>query len=104
MIDPFAEWIGEPDNLLENCGDGKVYPFGSSCFFKGKHLPCFCCHSECGSISGHLLTEMLTCLDSSLQVFDRENSGLNPFLILDGHGSRVLLLKSAMSCVIKIGN
>ena len=30
---------------------------------------------------------MLKCLDN-LQVFDRENSGLNPVLILDGHGSR----------------
>jgi hypothetical protein len=30
---------------------------------------------------------MLRCLDS-LQVFDRETHGLNPFLILDGHGSR----------------
>jgi hypothetical protein len=30
---------------------------------------------------------MLLCLDS-LQVFDRETTGLDPFLILDGHGSR----------------
>jgi len=85
-VEPFAEWIAEPNNLVDNCGDGKMYPFGLGCFVKGKHIPCFCCHSKSGSITGHLLTEMLKCLDN-LQVFDRENSGLNPFLILDGHGS-----------------
>jgi hypothetical protein len=86
-VDPFVEWIAEPNYLLKTVVIERVYPFGPSCFFKGKHIPCFCCHSESGSITGHLLTEMLKCIDS-LQVFDRENSGLNPFLILDGHGSR----------------
>jgi len=24
-VDPFAERIGDPDNLIESCSDGKVY-------------------------------------------------------------------------------
>jgi hypothetical protein len=55
--------------------------------FWGKCVPCFCCSSENGSITGHLLKEMLAAIDR-LNVFDRSNTGLNPFLLLDGHGSR----------------
>ncbi len=75
-VDPFAEWIGDPDNLIENCSDGKVYPFGPGCLFRENQVPCFCCHSESGSITGHLLMEMLRCLDS-LQVCDCEITGLD---------------------------
>jgi hypothetical protein len=85
-FDPFANWVGEPDDIAANCGDGKQYPFGPVCLFKGKTIPCFCCCSESGSITTELLTRMLKKLDE-LEVFDR-STGLNPFLILDGHGSR----------------
>jgi hypothetical protein len=85
-FDPFAAWVGEPDDVAANCGNGKQYPFGPVCHFKGKTIPCFCCCSESGSINGDILTRLLKYLDE-LEVFDR-STGLNPFLILDGHGSR----------------
>jgi hypothetical protein len=85
-LDPFAPWIGEPDDIAANCGNGKQYPFGPTCYLKGKEVPCYCTCTESGSINGTILTDMLHTLDE-LNVFNRE-SGLNPFLILDGHGSR----------------
>jgi hypothetical protein len=84
-FDPFAEWIGEENEIEKNIGEGKVYPMGPECTFNGKNVPCFCCCSESGSITGKLLVDMLKAMDS-LQVFDR-STGLNPFLLLDGHGS-----------------
>jgi hypothetical protein len=49
-FDTFAQWVGEPDDIAVNCGDGKQYPFGPVCVFKEKTIPCFCCCSESGSI------------------------------------------------------
>ncbi len=88
-FDPFAEWVGEENDIEANGGDGKQYPFGPTCTFKGKQVPCYCCCSESRSINGKLLTDMLRYLDSH-NLFDR-STGLNPFLILDGHGSRFKL-------------
>jgi hypothetical protein len=85
-FDPLAKWIGDPEDIEANIGDGKQYPMGPTCVFKGKEIPCFCCCSESGTIMGHLLTEMLQCIDNH-KVYDR-STGLDPFLILDGHGSR----------------
>jgi len=86
-FDPFVEWIGEENNVEENMGEGKAMPGGPQVMFRGKNVPCFCCNSENGSITGDLLKEMLAAIDR-LEVFDREEAGLNPFLLLDGHGSR----------------
>jgi hypothetical protein len=58
-FDPFAKWVGDPDDLDANIGDGKQYPMGLTCLFKGKEIPCFCCCSDSGTITCHLLTEML---------------------------------------------
>ena len=85
-FDQFAVWVGDDENYEGNCGEGKTYPFGPACMFQGKEVPCYCCNSESGSITGHLLTAMLRYIDS-FKVFDR-STGINPFLILDGHGSR----------------
>jgi hypothetical protein len=85
--DPFIDWIGNEENISENIGRGKAMPQGPDCIFRGKHVPCFCCSSENGSITGSLLTEMLRAIDR-LNVFDRSETGLNLFLLLDGHGSR----------------
>ena len=41
-FDPFAEWIGEEEDIQGNMGEGKVYPMGPECTFKGKNIPCFC--------------------------------------------------------------
>jgi hypothetical protein len=54
-LDPLVRWIGDPDDILTKCNDGKQYPFRPSCLFEGKEAPCYCCCSESGSINGHLL-------------------------------------------------
>jgi hypothetical protein len=84
-FDPFAEWIGNEGNFEQNCGD-KPYPFGPTCFFKGKEIPCFCCSSESVSINGMLLNSMLCYIDEK-EVLDH-STGWCPFLLLEGHGSR----------------
>jgi hypothetical protein len=84
-FDFFTEWIEEENDIHCNAGEGKVYPLGLNCTFNGKNVPRFCCCLEGGSITGTLLVEMLKATDS-LELFDR-TSGLNPFLLLDGHGS-----------------
>jgi len=85
-FDPFVKWLGEEEEIEKNMGEGKTLPLGPECNFNGKNVPCFCCCSESGSITGSLLRKMLEAIDE-LQVFDR-STGLNPFLLLDGHGSR----------------
>ncbi len=84
-FDPFVEWI-EEDEIEKNMGERKTLSLGPECNFKGKNVSCFCCCSESGSITGSLLRKMLEAINK-LQVFDRV-TGLNPFLLLDGHGSQ----------------
>jgi hypothetical protein len=67
-INPFVEWHGNENDFNLNTGKGKRYPQGTVCVLNGKHVPTLCC-----------------CF--SLELFDRSD-GINPFLILDGHGSR----------------
>ena len=81
------DWIGQEDDVSNNVGEGRAMPQGPECIFRGKNVPCFCCNSENGSITGTLLKEMLEALDR-LNIFDRSEAGLNPFILLDGHGSR----------------
>jgi hypothetical protein len=65
-------------------GEGKALPQGPECIFNEIFLPCYCCCSEIRSITGNLLRSMLEAIDG-LQEFDW-TTGLNPFLLLDGHG------------------
>ena len=85
-LDPFAEWIGTPDNIPANTGPGKRYPQGPICMLNGTTMPTMCCCSDSGSITAELLAAMLKQIDSS-NIFDRSD-GIPPFLLLDGHGSR----------------
>ncbi len=86
-FNPFVTWAGEEDDLEQNTGgEDKVFPLGPQCTFMGKKVPCYTCCSENGSITGQLLTDMLSAIDKA-KVFDR-SVGLNPFLFLDGHNSR----------------
>jgi hypothetical protein len=85
-FDPFVQLIGEEHEIEKNMGEGKALPLGSECMFNGKNIPCFGCCSDSGTITGILLRDMLEAV-YKLDVFDRSN-GLNPFLLLDGHGSR----------------
>jgi hypothetical protein len=36
-VDPFAERIGDPDNLIESCSDGKVYTHLDLVAFSGEN-------------------------------------------------------------------
>ena len=90
-LDVFADWVGEEDDLkLNTGGEGKRYPQGPVCEFKGKILPTMCCCSESGCITADLLVAMLKVFDKS-EVFLERTDGIAPFLLLDGHGSRVQL-------------
>ncbi len=52
-----------------------MLPFVYGSFVPLQSVLCFCYCSENGSIAGHLLANML------------RSTGINPFLLLDGHGS-----------------
>jgi hypothetical protein len=91
-LDLFATKIGnETDDyfILNNTGSGKLYPNGPTCQFKGKEVPCVVCNTENGSITSELLVSFLKHMDA-LNLFPRDN-GVMPFLLLDGHGSRLEL-------------
>ena len=89
-IDPFADDVGEVtdlDYIMKNKGPGKKFPGGPTCYHNGIAIPCFCAWSEKGSMTTDILTRILETLDY-LEVFDR-STGINPYLLLDGHGSRM---------------
>ena len=91
-IDMFAEEIGsvsDRDYYNNNSGKGKVYPGGPTCNFQGKEVPCVFHCSPNGSITSQILANLLEKLDQ-LEVFPRID-GVRPFLLLDGHGSRLEL-------------
>ena len=90
-IDINVNPIGEPtDNnfIWNNSGPGKYYPGGPVCYFRGKKIPPFVRWHESGSITSAYLKEALSTLDY-LEVFDRKEDGASPFLLLDGHSSRL---------------
>jgi len=66
----------------------KVIARGPTCTYLGKRIPCFFGTSPKASITSTLLADMLAFLDS-LGMYDR--SIANPFLLLDGHHSRMML-------------
>jgi len=79
----------KPEFILNNSGAGKYYPGGPECTFKGKKVPAFIRWHESASITTQILVEALTTLDS-YQLFHRTDA-VKPFLMLDGHGSRLEL-------------
>ena len=62
-LDPFAEWVGDENNLLANSGKNKRYPQGPVCTVDGVNLPTYCKASENGSITAELLVGMLAHMD-----------------------------------------
>jgi hypothetical protein len=91
-LDVFATKIGnesDPDFITNNTGPGKIYPYGPSCLFRGKEVPCIVSNTDSGSITSELLVSFLKKMDE-LDLFPR-TVGLKPFLLLDGHGSRLEL-------------
>ena len=79
----------DPDFILKNCGNGKYFPGGPECTFRGKKVPAFVRWHESSSITTDILVQMLQTIDA-LNLFPR-NDGVKPFLLLGGHGSRLQL-------------
>jgi len=86
-IDIFAEGTGEMFSK-QNYGKGKYFPGGPKCNFRGAEIPCYITCSPKGSITSEILADMLKWIDS-FGVFPRVPGGPTPFLLLDGHGSRL---------------
>jgi len=74
---------------MKNCGNGKYLPGGPECIFRGKKIPAFVRWHESASITSDILVQALQTMDA-LDLFPRTD-GVKPFLLLDGHGSRLQL-------------
>jgi hypothetical protein len=85
-----ADWIGDEANIEENVGPGKRYPGGPTCVFQCKEVPCFVTNSENRGISSEILASCFKRMDD-LGLFPRSPDLPDPFVILDGHGSRLQL-------------
>ena len=81
--------IDDDDFIFKNSGNGCYYPGGPECFFRGKKVPALVRWNESASITTHILVDMLQTIDS-LNLFPREGN-IRPFLLLDGHRSRLEL-------------
>jgi len=75
--------------ILSNSGPGKYFPGGPECLFRGKKVPAFIRWHESASITTQILVEALQTLDS-YDLFPRTEK-VKPFLMLDGHKSRLEL-------------
>ena len=90
-------WCGHPISyggwvilMRANSGYGKRFPGEPKCYFQGKEVPVFICCSPKGRIKSELLKEMLERMDS-FDIFPCIPGGTLPFILLDGHGSRLQL-------------
>ena len=63
---------------------------GPKCSFRGKEIPSFIGCSPNASITSELLRDMLAHIDN-LGVYERTPNGPTPFLLVDGHHSRLKL-------------
>lgn len=70
-----------------NEGEGNAMEGGPKCYFNGIVIPTFIGTSPKASITSTMLADMLRMLDT-LNIFDR-STGKLPFLLLDGHHSRI---------------
>ena len=87
-----ASILYDSSNTMEkNMGEGKALTRLSVCKFRWILIPGLMCMSPKGSISSEILTEALKYLDQ-LNVFEQHQDGPTPFVLLDGHGSRLVLL------------
>jgi len=81
---------GEPsdeDYIIRNSGPGKHFPGGPVCTFRNKKVPALIRWTESASITSQVLVEALQVMDE-LELFPRTDT-VKPFLLLDGHGSRL---------------
>ncbi|KAL3804780.1 hypothetical protein ACHAW5_001887 [Stephanodiscus triporus] len=75
-------------HLELNFGEGKYYPGGPTCKYNGKFVDSLVFTSESGGITAEILVEILTYFDS-IDLFPRVPGGPIPFLIVDGHQTRL---------------
>ena len=87
-ITPVRDSDGNIAKDESNFGSGKYFPGGPSCTYNGKEIPCATYITEGGGINADILVDVLKMLDK-LDVFPRVPGGPVPFLILDGHESRL---------------
>ncbi len=84
---------GDPNNgdhfFFNNSGPGKYFPGPPTCTFRGKEVPALVRWNTSGNITSDILVEALSTLDV-MQVIPRDDD-VKPFLLLDGHGSRLEL-------------
>ena len=74
--------------LLLHCGERKLFLSLPSCKYKGVKIPGYLTFSECGVINTEILTNIFKRLDN-LSLFNKYcDTGMIPFVLLDGHGSR----------------
>lgn len=87
--DPILDANGNVDaDNISNYGPGKYFPSGPVCDFEGKKVPCLTFNSPKGSITAGILVKILEYMDA-IELFDRAGTGAEPFLVLDGHDSRL---------------
>ena len=79
-------WLARLDDV--NYGPGKVYPGPPTCSFNGKEVPAYVTCSSKGSITSKILAQTLKWIDER-DVLPRKPNGPTPFLLLDGHESRI---------------
>ena len=79
--------IDDKDFFQKNYGPGKYLPGGPVCTYKGKEIPAMIRCQESGSVTSEIFVDALKTLDL-FDVFPR-NTGVSPFLLLDGHSSRL---------------
>jgi hypothetical protein len=71
---PVEDIIGsESDNdfFIKNCGEGKLFPGGHTCVFRGKEVPCMVRFTESSGINTEILTDIVHTLDE-LDLFAEE--------------------------------
>ena len=76
--------------FFKNTGAGKYFPGPPVCEFRGKTIPALVRWNESATITSEILVEMLATLDV-LNVIPRDDTNIKPFLLIDGHKSRLEL-------------
>jgi hypothetical protein len=89
-VDPIGN-VEDEDCFEKNVGEGKYFPGGPTCNYKGTKVPFILTFQESGGMTGQILIDVLKHMDAlNLFTDDRQNNNKRrvPFLLVDGHDSR----------------
>ena len=90
-IDVFVSCpIGDNEVFGEEFYGGNYFPGGPKYIFRGIEIPCYITLSPKGSITSEILADILKFIDSP-DLFLRNVGGPTPFILFNGHGSRLEL-------------